>query len=105
MAKKPATTSAAEAFGKRLRELRLEGLFSQEALADASGLNRTEIGILERGEREPILSTILHLARALSVKPERLIQGIDPASARPRKSKPTSGRPIRPRSTDKPTTR
>ena len=54
---------------------RQEGL-SQKALAEASGLHRTEISLLERGGREPRLGTILKLAWALGVGPEALCAGL-----------------------------
>lgn len=58
-----------------LRHRKRLGL-SQEALGDASGLHRTEVGLLERGQREPRLSTIVRLARALGVAPKELLEGV-----------------------------
>ena len=40
-------------------------------------LHRTEISLLERGERDPRLTTIVRLAEALGVEPSRLLEGID----------------------------
>ena len=59
---------------RRQRELR--GL-SQEGLAAACGLHRTEISLLERGGRDPRLSTILRLARGLGVGAPVLVEGVD----------------------------
>jgi len=36
-------------------------------------LHRTEISLLERGERDPRLSTIVRLARCLGVPPSTLL--------------------------------
>ncbi len=50
---------------------------SQEALGFAARLHRTEVSLLERGERDPRLSTIVRLARALGVTPAELLDGIE----------------------------
>lgn len=50
---------------------------SQEALAKITALHRTEVSLLERGRREPRLSTIIKLADALSVPPAQFFAGID----------------------------
>jgi transcriptional regulator with XRE-family HTH domain len=49
-----------------------------------TALHRTEIGMLERGEREPRLSTIVKLASALEVPLHELVGGINwnPKAAR-----------------------
>jgi transcriptional regulator with XRE-family HTH domain len=65
-----------ERFAQNLRSRRLQLGISQEALGDACGLHRTEISLLERAQREPRLSTIVRLARALGVKPKELLDGI-----------------------------
>jgi transcriptional regulator with XRE-family HTH domain len=49
---------------------------AQEALAERTGLHRTEIGLLERGARIPRIDTLLRLAVALSVEPSELLKGI-----------------------------
>ena len=48
---------------RRRREL------SQEELADAAGLHRTHISLIERGLREPSLDTLVKLCRGLGVSP------------------------------------
>jgi transcriptional regulator with XRE-family HTH domain len=59
-------------FGNRLRELRNEKGLSQEALAFACGLDRTYIGGIERGERNPSLVNIHKIAEALGVSVKEL---------------------------------
>jgi len=62
-----------EAFGLVLRDLRRERAMSQEALALESQLDRTFISLLERGLRQPSLTTIFQLARTLGLLPEDLV--------------------------------
>lgn len=65
-----------ERFARNLRRHR-QGLgLSQEALGFACDLHRTEISLLERAGREPRLSTIVRLARALKTTPSELLDGI-----------------------------
>lgn len=61
------------AFGKVLREYRLRSELSQEALADAADLDRTFIGMLERGQRQPTLETLFAIADVLKVSPQTLV--------------------------------
>lgn len=65
-----------EAFGIVLRDLRQARSLSQEVLAQESELDRTFISLLERGLRQPSLTTILQLARPLGVSPESLVASV-----------------------------
>jgi XRE family transcriptional regulator, regulator of sulfur utilization len=67
----------AAAFGRKLSLYRKRAGFSQEELAVRASLHRTEIGLLERGERLPRIDTVIKLAGALSIPPSELIEGID----------------------------
>lgn len=65
--------AASIAFAQRLRELRAEHGVSQDQLARKTGVHSTAIGRLERGGREPRLTTIRRLARGLGVQPGALL--------------------------------
>lgn len=67
-----AEESIKKKFGNRLRELRNEKSLSQEALAFACGLDRTYIGGIERGERNPSLINIHKIAEALGISVKEL---------------------------------
>ena len=55
---------------------------SQEAVGLRASVHRTEIGLLERGERLPRIDTVIKLAGALSIPASELLDGIawNPAS-------------------------
>ncbi len=72
-----APVEAREQFAHNLRAERHRLGLSQEALGDACGLHRTEISLLERAGRDPRLSTITRLARALGVPAAALLEGIE----------------------------
>jgi transcriptional regulator with XRE-family HTH domain len=65
-----------ERFGRSLRRERLRRGLSQEDLGHASGLHPTEVSRLERGVREPRLSTIVALARGLGTTPSALLDRV-----------------------------
>ncbi|MGB8579372.1 MAG: helix-turn-helix transcriptional regulator [Candidatus Sulfotelmatobacter sp.] len=63
-----------KAFGKQLRDLREEKGLSQEKLAELAGVHRTYQGLIERGRANPTLLAIVALARALKVRPAKLLE-------------------------------
>lgn len=65
-----------ERFARNLRAERHRAGLSQEALGAACDLHRTEISLLERAARDPRLSTIVRIARALKIRPAALLDGI-----------------------------
>jgi transcriptional regulator with XRE-family HTH domain len=64
-------------FAQNLKSRRVQAGLSQEALGLVCHLHRTEISLLERAARDPRLSTIAKLARALGATPADLLDGID----------------------------
>ncbi len=68
-------TTAKIKFGNQLRRVRTEAGLSQEALGFKSGLHRTYIGAIERGEQSVSVDNVYKLAKALKVKPKDLFEG------------------------------
>ena len=66
-----------QAFGEVLRRLRLGAGLSQEQLALNCGLDRTFISLLERGLRQPTLTTLFVLAETLQIRPSKLIASVE----------------------------
>ena len=64
-------------FGKVLRELREKNSLSQEKLAEFCDLDRTYISLLERGLRQPTLTTLFKLSSALKIKPSEMVELVD----------------------------
>ena len=56
-----------KALGQRIRELRTEEGYSQEAFADKCGVHRTFMGTVERGESNLSFSNIARVATTLDV--------------------------------------
>jgi transcriptional regulator with XRE-family HTH domain len=64
-------------FAENLRTHRERSGLSQEALAEACDLHRTEISLLERCKRSPRLETLVILARGLGLaSAAELLDGI-----------------------------
>lgn len=68
--------SGKKIFGANVRRIREALGLSQEALASDARLDRSYMGGVERGERNPSLAAILDIAQALHIPPHRLFQGI-----------------------------
>jgi transcriptional regulator with XRE-family HTH domain len=60
--------------GSNLRAARGKLGLTQEEVAERSGVHATEISRMEAGKRDPQVSTLLKLARALEVPPGRLLE-------------------------------
>jgi transcriptional regulator with XRE-family HTH domain len=63
----PEQTSVRISLGRRIRQIRRTQGISQEELAHRSGLDRSYVGCIERGERNVSIDNITSLARALDV--------------------------------------
>ena len=59
--------------GTAIRTTRKTRGLSQEALADASGLDRSHMGKIERGERNVSVVNLLKIARALDIELSKLL--------------------------------
>ena len=64
-------------FGKVLREAREATQLSQENFADAVGMDRTTISLLERGKQSPTVETVWRLSEHLGVKPSELMARVE----------------------------
>ena len=69
-------SSDKQVFGRNVRRLREALRLTQENLAEASELDRSYIGGVERGERNPAMDAILRLSSALRVAPAALFDDI-----------------------------
>jgi transcriptional regulator with XRE-family HTH domain len=63
-------------FGSNMRRLRQARGHSQEKLGELSGLHRTYVGAIERGEQNVSLLNIVQIASALSVPVSDLVAGL-----------------------------
>ena len=63
-------------FGKRLRTLRGEAGLSQEGLAELSGLHRNYIGGIERGEKNPTITSLRKVSKAFGISLSKLFRGL-----------------------------
>jgi transcriptional regulator with XRE-family HTH domain len=69
----PQRSQASVALGLAVRDLRRRVGISQEELGYRSGMHRTYVGGIERGERNPSWMNIVKLAQALAVAPAELV--------------------------------
>lgn len=59
--------------GANLRRARKELGMSQEQVAELSGVHATEVSRIEAGKRDPRVSTVERLAKAVQLKPGQLL--------------------------------
>lgn len=60
--------------GDAIKTRRKDMLKSQEELADDSGVERSHMGKIERGERNVTLLNLLRIAKALKCQPSDLLK-------------------------------
>jgi transcriptional regulator with XRE-family HTH domain len=65
------------AFGKVLRRLRIEAGFTQEQFGFESDLRRTYISILELGQQQPSLASVIKIAKALNCSASELVAQVE----------------------------
>ena len=61
--------SFAKKFGQKVVELRKKNNITQEELANSAGIERSYMGAIERGERNPTLKKIFLISKALKISP------------------------------------
>lgn len=64
-------------FGNAIKKVRSQRQLSQEELAEKSGLHRTYISEVERGDRNLSLVNIVKLCDALECRPSKLFELIE----------------------------
>lgn len=60
--------------GGNLREARKNLGLSQEQVAERSGVHATEVSRIESSKRDPRVSTVERLAKAVKLKPGELLE-------------------------------
>ncbi len=78
----PQPPTARRRLARRIRLLRIARSWSQEVLAELSGLHRTYIGAVERAERNISLDNIEKIARALDISIPALLDDAEPVTLR-----------------------
>ena len=65
------------AFGKVIRQLRINAVLTQEQLGLEAELRRTFISVLELGQQQPTITTIFKLSNALNVPASKIIELVE----------------------------
>jgi len=61
------------AFGQHLQKLKTEKGLSQQQLAFEAGLNKNQVGNIERGEVNTTISTLFCISKVLELHPKSLL--------------------------------
>lgn len=69
------------ALGRRVRQLRKGKGYSQESFAAATGLHRTWMGAIERGERNLSFHNLVLISKALGITLSKLLSGLEKNAA------------------------
>jgi transcriptional regulator with XRE-family HTH domain len=73
----PPTPEMKARFGQNLARCREGAEVSQEELSFRASIHRTEVSLLERGERMPRVDTALRIAGSLGVPLDDLVAGLE----------------------------
>jgi transcriptional regulator with XRE-family HTH domain len=76
-AKKLQSQEIAARFGENVRRARKKAGMSQAEVARIASLHRTEVGLIERGQRVVRVDTLIRIAGALEVPPRELLDGLE----------------------------
>jgi len=68
--------AVALAFGERVRARRMKQGLSQIELAHRAELHFTYVSSIERGERNPTLTSVCKIAQGLHMDPSLLVKGL-----------------------------
>jgi transcriptional regulator with XRE-family HTH domain len=66
----------AERFARNLARHRKAAGLTQEELSVRAGLNRSQVGLIEQGNRLPRIDTFVKLVGALGIPAEELLDGL-----------------------------
>ena len=73
----PPTAEMKVLFGKNLARCREGADVSQEELGFRASIHRTEVSLLERGERMPRVDTAMRIAGSLGISMDDLVTGME----------------------------
>ena len=62
--------------GERIKKLRKAQGLSQEKLAERAGIDRSHMGFIEQGRRQPTIATLFKLAKTLNISLEKLFRDL-----------------------------
>ncbi|QQG47868.1 MAG: helix-turn-helix transcriptional regulator [Candidatus Woesebacteria bacterium] len=62
-----------EKFGRKVQQTRKSKGVTQDALAASISMDRTYIGLIERGERNPTIRTLYKISKSLKVEAKELL--------------------------------
>lgn len=65
------------AFGKVIRQLRLDAGLTQKQLGLEAELRRTFVSVLELGQQQPTITTIFKLSNALKMPASKIIELVE----------------------------
>lgn len=70
------TSNIYKIIGERIRKLRKVHGLSQEKLAERAGIDRSHMGFIEQGRRQPTIATLQKLTKVLGISLEELFRDL-----------------------------